>query len=149
MGDPVQDESGLTEEVEMDRTMGIILLTLLLMGCAAMGPAVKQPESVLDTPAGHYRQGMQKMEVGDAKGALADFRRAQKLDPEYAGTYVGFALVEAGDGKFQEAFRYLGTARKKDKGWIDLYLDPGGPVRFAHRRIEGGGTRRETAEEDL
>ena len=111
----------------MDRMKGITLLTLLLLvvGCAATGPSVRQPESVLDTPEGHYRQGMQKLELGNTKGALADFQRAQKLDPEYAGTYVGFALIEATAGKFQEALRYLETARKKDKKWIDVYLAQG------------------------
>ena len=53
------------------------------------------------------------------------FQRAQKLDPEYAGTYVGFALIEATAGKFQEALRYLETARKKDKRGIDVYLAQG------------------------
>ncbi|MBI2951105.1 tetratricopeptide repeat protein [bacterium] len=85
-----------------------VALTALCMACGA-----EAQQSALDTPEAHYRQGLRELEKGDTAGASEAFGRAQKLNPGYAGAYVGLALVALEQGKAAQAEEYLKAARKK------------------------------------
>ncbi len=97
-----------------------VALTALCMACGA-----EAQQSALDTPEAHYRQGLRELEKGDTAGASEAFGRAQKLNPGYAGAYVGLALVALEQGKAAQAEEYLKAARKKDKKFMDIYIVEG------------------------
>lgn len=106
---------------------GIVALGLVLCFAAdgAAGVKKRQSESVLDSPEAHYKQAMDKLQAGKLEEALGEFQQTLSLDPNHAGAYVGFALLRARQGKFDDALRYIKTARKKAKKWSDVYIAKG------------------------
>ena len=106
---------------------GISVLGLLVCFAADGSAGVKkrESESVLDSPEAHYKQAMDKLNAGKLEEALGEFQQTLGLDPDHAGAYVGFALLRARQGQFDDALRYIKTARKKNKKWPDVYLARG------------------------
>ncbi|NQS97229.1 MAG: S-layer homology domain-containing protein [candidate division Zixibacteria bacterium] len=78
----------------------IVVLPSIYTGC---GPKIIKPESVLDTPENHYRNGMRMLERDDLSGAVEEFNRAKGMDPKYPEAYSGLALVDAKQGQYKEA----------------------------------------------
>ena len=103
----------------------LLLLVIFVVACSGGKSAIRPPESVLDTPEGHYKAGMRKLDEGETASALVEFRHAQRLDTNYPGAYVGFALLESESGNHVEAHRYLKTARSKDDKWVDVSIAEG------------------------
>jgi hypothetical protein len=106
---------------------GILACAVLVCVASNLYGAVKKrgSESVLDTPQAHYQQAMRMLDAGDFEDALKEFQQTISLDPDHAGAYVGFALLRARQGEFEDAMRYVKTARRKAKRWVDVYLARG------------------------
>jgi len=105
----------------MIRSTGLIILVLLL----SCGPKPIEKESVLDTPEYHYRQGLREIEREDFDAAMEEFQRARDLDPEFAGGYVGIALVWAEKGDFKRALDNVNKAIDLDDKYVDAYIAKG------------------------
>ena len=84
---------------------------MMITGC---GPKTIKPESVLDTPANHYNQGMRMLDKGDMTGAQEEFTRAKNMDLKYPQAYAGLALVEAMNKSYKEAYRNVDKALEFD-----------------------------------
>jgi tetratricopeptide (TPR) repeat protein len=94
--------------VNMSRKiLALTCLTALLLTFISCGPKTIKPESVLDTPDNHYRQGMRLYERGDYTGAENSFNRAKGMNAKYVPAYAGLALVEASKKNFKEAEDYI------------------------------------------
>lgn len=103
-----------------------IILVLVVSGhCQLAVAGQKEPESVLDTAEGHYKEGMRRLEEGDLPAAIVEFQRTVRLDDDFAGAYLGFAMVRAKQGKYEDALRDIKTARRKDSKWVDVYITEG------------------------
>lgn len=103
----------------------IILLCVLGIWGQVEGGPPGDKSSVLNTPEGHYDQGMRKFELGDLQGAAEEFRQTIKLGPDYPGGYIGLAYIHVTRGEIDSAERYLKTARRKDKKGGEVYLAEG------------------------
>jgi Tfp pilus assembly protein PilF len=122
-----------------------IVLAALAMGamCCALwscGPKPIKPESVMDTPQNHYKQGLREIDKSNLDAAMEEFNRAKGIDKKYALAFSGIGLVYALKGDFEKAIdnaddaieldgksaeahvmmgRILTIQRKGDKWWED------------------------------
>ena len=87
--------------------LSLALIALIAVSFAGCGKKILKPESVLDTPENHYRQGMRLYEREDYKAARMEFDRAVAMDPKFAPGYAGLALIEATNQNFKEAFKLI------------------------------------------
>ena len=90
----------------------IVFIALSFAGC---GKKIIKPESVLDTPEGHFSQGMKMLDRGDLAGAEEEFNRAKGLNPEYPEAYAGLALIRAEQQRFKDAHKFADKAVELDK----------------------------------
>jgi len=102
----------------------VIVIALFAGGQVAQA-GQKEPQSVLDTPEGHYKEGMRRLDEGDLQAAITEFQRVVRLDENFAGAYLGFAMVRARQEKYKEALRDIKTARRKNNKWADTYIMEG------------------------
>ena len=63
-----------------------------------------------------HRWGVKEAENGNYKGAIANYQKAIKLDPELAPAYLGLAII-------QYNFDYRGAAEKNTQMAIDLFTE--------------------------
>lgn len=92
------------------KTMALTLIAVVAIMYAGCGPKTIKPESVLDTPENHYRQGMRMLDREDFTGAEEEFTRAKDMDPKYPPAYAGLAFIEAQGKNFKEAYKLLDKA---------------------------------------
>ena len=83
------------------------------------------PESPLDSPRNHYERGLVQLERGDLRSAQREFDRAGALDPDFAGAFVGKALVAMRNHDFWQARQDIDRAIHKDNNFIDAYIARG------------------------
>jgi len=95
---------------------------IVIAGC---GPKPIPQQSILDTPQNHYKQGLREIKRGDLQSADKEFDRAIKLSPDYAGGYVGKALINCKNENFDAAFKMIDKAIGKDKEFVDAYIVKG------------------------
>jgi tetratricopeptide (TPR) repeat protein len=50
-----------------------------------------------------YNEGVEAQQAGDLEGAMAMFREAAEIDPEFAPAFTGIATVAVEQGNFEEA----------------------------------------------
>ena len=102
-----------------------VLLALWMLSASACGTKQLTPRSPLDSPENHYHRGLVELDRGELRLAQSQFERARSLDPGYAGSYVGRALVASAQGEFWEARNQVGTAIHKDNDFIDAHIAMG------------------------
>ena len=89
----------------------ILIMAVLFAGCSKK---TIKPESILDTPDNHFRQGMRMFDRGDYKGAWDEFDRANKMNDKFPEAYGGKALIFAEKNEFKKAFKQLSKALDLD-----------------------------------
>ena len=97
----------------------VVAMSVAFAGC---GPRHLPPESPLDTPQAHYQTGLERFERGDLWIAEAEFERARSLDPDFAGTFVGSALIAMNHQDFWQAYQELEQALHRDRSFTDAYV---------------------------
>lgn len=98
------------------------LFLLMITGC---GPKPESARSILDTPDNHYSQGLRLLKNNQPEEAAREFKRANALDPDYAGGYVGLGLVLAAKEKYPEALDYVNKGLDKNDQFVDGYVAKG------------------------
>ncbi|NQS99411.1 MAG: S-layer homology domain-containing protein [candidate division Zixibacteria bacterium] len=97
------------------KILTLAIIALIAFSYAGCGKKIIKPESVLDTPEGHFSQGMKMLDRGDLSGAEEEFNRAKGLNPEYPEAYAGLALIRAEQKKFKDAHKFADKAVELDK----------------------------------
>jgi len=65
---------------------------------------------------------MARLAEGDLWTAQSEFERAHALDPDYAGTYVGSAMVAAAQGEYWRAKQDIEEALHRDGSFADAHV---------------------------
>jgi Flp pilus assembly protein TadD len=95
----------------MVRFRSVVALMLIVFFGIACGPKTVTPKYLLDTPSRHVATGMKFIDKEKWEAARLEFNRAAELDEAYAPAWVGLALVEAHEGKFEAADVLLNKAQ--------------------------------------
>ena len=108
--------------IQINRQVLIFVSASFLVGCVSFGPSFEPANSVTPSLANSIAQssnaeaynnrGLAKYELGDKKGAIADYNEAIRLNPNFAEAYNnrGLAKSDLGDKKgeiadYNEAIR--------------------------------------------
>jgi len=73
----------------------------------------------------YNNRGIARLGKGDVDGAVADFRRAIKIDPEHPEAYTNLGLVRLQEGNTQEAEQYFARSvqlKPSVKAFIDTRI---------------------------
>nr|HID59764.1 hypothetical protein [Desulfobacterales bacterium] len=109
----------------------VISLLAFIFGC---GPKPKEKIELFSGSQYYYSEGLHRLESADLNGALADFEKAQSLDPDFPGSYVGIAMVKMEMGDFESALQMVKKAKQKDSSFAEAYIVNG---RILTRRMTG------------
>ena len=97
--------------IQINRQVLIFVSASFLVGCVSFGPSFEPANSVTPSLANSIAQssnaeaynnrGLAKYELGDKKGAIADYNEAIRINPNFAKAYYnrGTAKYELGDKK--------------------------------------------------
>ncbi len=96
----------------------LLFFGLVLSSCGS-GDIPRQ--SPLDTAENHYQRGLVYVERGELIQAHREFARAQLLEGDYPGSYVGFALVSMAQGEYWQARKKLEKALHLDRNFVDAH----------------------------
>ncbi len=77
---------------------------------------VLPPETRLDSPLNHVRNGNTLLWKGKIDEAFYEFNRAKELNSEYAPAYIGLGLVAAYTGDYEKGLKTMQSARKYAQG---------------------------------
>ena len=97
----------------------LLLFTVILLSC---GRPATIPQSPLDRPESHYRQGLIELESGKVIQAERAFNRSRSLDDNFPGYSVGMALLEMHFGEYHAARKSVESALRKDRNFLDAYV---------------------------
>jgi protein O-mannosyl-transferase len=81
----------------------------------------KEPNSSLP----HYNLGISSAHDGHLDEAIAHFRKAVEVKPDYTEAYVNLGVALAGLGKFDEAITYYRKALQIKPDYYQVYYDVG------------------------
>jgi tetratricopeptide (TPR) repeat protein len=107
----IEMEGYQTLKVEVQPRVGTIeerVFTLSPVGAAVAGDM----QAASETPAAptlasrkvrRYNEGVEAQQEGDLEGAMAMFREAAEIDPEFAPAFTGIATVAMEQGNYREA----------------------------------------------
>jgi tetratricopeptide (TPR) repeat protein len=107
----IEMEGYQTVTAEVQPKVGTIeerVFTLSPVGAAVASDAT----TTVDRPAAptiaskkvrRYNDGVEAQQAGDLEGAMAKFREAAEIDPEFAPAFTGIATVAMEQGNYQEA----------------------------------------------
>lgn len=90
---------------------------LIVLASAATAPAVTRGDSYY-----HFSLGEQARLSGDTESALAEYRKAQKLDPAAGEIHVEIAKLLREAGRIPEALVEAREAVRLDPGVVDAHL---------------------------
>jgi hypothetical protein len=97
----------------------LLLFSILLVSC---GRPPVQPQSPLDRPESHYKQGIAELESGQVLLAERAFNRSRALDDSYPGYSVGKALISLRNGEYHDARKRIDAALRKDRNFVDAHI---------------------------
>ena len=97
----------------------LLLLTVTLLSC---GRPATLPQSPLDRPESHYRQGLTELESGQVVQAERAFNRSKSLDANFPGYSVGMALLKMHFREYHSARKSVDSALRKDRNFLDAYV---------------------------
>ena len=100
----------------------LLLFSILLVSC---GRPAGQPQSPLDRPESHYKQGLADLESDQVLLAERAFNRSRSLDDSYPGYSVGMALISLRNGEYHDARKRIDAALRKDRNFIDAHIGLG------------------------
>jgi Tfp pilus assembly protein PilF len=100
----------------------LLFLGLVLSSC---GSGDIPQQSPLDTAENHYQRGLVYVERAELIKAHREFARAQLLEKDYPGSYVGFALVSMTQGQFWQARQKLEKALHLERKYADAHTTLG------------------------
>jgi outer membrane protein assembly factor BamD (BamD/ComL family) len=103
-------------------TLAVAAMMCALWGC---GPKPIKPESIMDTPQNHYKQGLREIDKGNLDGAMEEFNRAKGIDKKYALAFSGIGLVYALKGDFEKALDNADDAIELDGKSAEAYVMKG------------------------
>ena len=106
----------------MRSTQNLILILVLLWAAACGGPRRITPQSPLDSAQVQYDRGVQALAEGDLRVAQAQFDRAHGLDENFAGSFVGDALVALAQGDHFRARQAIEQALHRDDRFVDAHI---------------------------
>lgn len=92
----------------------LIIFVFILIGAflVSCGPKERKPVSQLDTPEHHTYTGIKLMNQGKYNDAQREFELALQLNKKFSKAHAGMGLIKAYRGDFDEAFKYMGKAKK-------------------------------------
>ena len=106
----------------MRSTQNLILILVLLWAAACGGRRRITPQSPLDSAQVQYDRGVQALAEGDLRVAQAQFDRAHGLDENFAGSFVGDALVALAQGDHFRARQAIEQALHRDDRFVDAHI---------------------------
>ncbi|MFO8085601.1 MAG: hypothetical protein R6U27_14940 [Desulfobacterales bacterium] len=94
---------------------------LFILSCI---PEIIPYESMLDTPARHYKNGMKLFQAGKIEASKSEFYRSLEIDQEFAPGFVGLGLISGLRGDYSDAIEKMVLA--------DLYTRNRSEIAMVH-----------------
>lgn len=102
-------------------SVGLVVLFLLLSGCASSTPSPEQS----DSPYEHYRLGDAHLKAGRIKQAVKEFQKAIALDPLNPVSYNYLGLAYFFDEQYSAAIQAFNRALQLNPNFTDVHNNLG------------------------
>ncbi len=104
-----------------------IVLTLLIFTLGAQAWAAeseKKEDDGGDAAVAHYNKGIDLLHEGDWAAAAKAFKKALKLDDEFAEAHnnLGYALRRQGEENYEAALKHYNRALELDSNLAEAYM---------------------------
>jgi superkiller protein 3 len=96
----------------------VFLLCILALGNMVSGCVKGDPEM-------HFNNGVTYFQQGDTAKAVAEFKKAVRIKPNFAAAYYNLGVCHLAPGKYNVANRYFNQTVKFDPGYVDAYYSLG------------------------